>query len=81
MTLWHWLEHCPLWWPETGPGYAFGSSWAGANLSFMGASYVLWRRHNCHEKWCLRISRHTLTDNDHHRVYCHKHVDKYKGEA
>lgn len=73
MWLWWHFWHLPLWWPETGPGYALGSSWAGANLSFMAGAYVLYRRHNCHKPWCLRITRHITTVDGHQQMYCHKH--------
>lgn len=76
MPIWHWIQS--LWWPETGKGYALGSSWAGDTGAFaiFGVLYVNWKRHNCHESWCLRVSRHALTRDGHEQLYCHKHLPR-----
>lgn len=39
-----------LWW-----------SGAGADLSYLAAPIVLWQRHNCHVRGCLRLGHHDLT--------------------
>lgn len=74
MILFHWIHS--LWWPMSGEGYALGSSWAGANLSFFGIWYVSWRRHNCHTPRCLRVARHVVVTDGHHDLYCPKHRPK-----
>lgn len=72
MLILHWLQS--LYWPETGKGYALGSSWAGANVGFLSIWYVTWKRHNCHERRCLRVSRHAVSKDGHQQLYCHKHL-------
>lgn len=74
MILWHWISS--LWWPESGRGYALGSSWAGdtGTLSIFGLLYLNWKRHNCHEPGCPRVGRNVLVVEGHHQLYCHKHL-------
>lgn len=78
----HWLLlifwYNPLWWPESHPGYALGSSWVGVNAGMFTIWYTLWKRHNCHHAWCPRIGRNTLDKDGHHQMYCHKHVEEHK---
>lgn len=73
-----WLSHLiqSLWWPETGKGYALGSSWAGdtGTLGIFGLLWVHWKRHNCHESGCPRVASHAVTENGHEQLYCHKHI-------
>lgn len=74
MILFHWLQS--LYWPETGKGYALGSSWAGdtGTLSIFGLFWITWRRHNCHSPRCLRVGRHIKVVEGHHELYCPKHL-------
>jgi len=74
VILFHWIQS--LWWPETGKGYALGSSWAGDTGLFgvWGLLYLNWKRHNCHEAGCLRVGRHTIVAGDAHELYCRKHA-------
>lgn len=74
----HWLLYNPLWWPESGPGYALGSSWMGVNMGMFTIWFTLWRRHNCHEPRCLRTGRHVLDSDGHQQLYCHRHIEKAK---
>ena len=76
MLIWHWIQS--LWYPESGQGYALGSSWMGVNLGMFTVWYTLWRRHNCHEPRCPRTGRHVLDKDGHHQLYCHRHVNKHK---
>jgi hypothetical protein len=73
VILFHWLQS--LYWPETGKGYALGSSWAGDTGIFAAFSmtYILWKRHNCHKPGCPRISNHIHVVDGHHDQYCRKH--------
>jgi hypothetical protein len=68
----HWLIYNPLWWPETGIGYAIGSSWAGATAIITGV-IVFWHKHNCHEHRCLRLS--WQPDSDGHPICKVHHSD------
>lgn len=43
----------------SGRPYAFWSGFAG-DLSILATPLVLWRRHNCHARWCPRIGRHPV---------------------
>jgi len=74
----HWFQS--LYWPETGKGYALGSSWAGdtGTLSIFGLFWVTWKRHNCHEARCLRVGRNVLEKEGHQQLFYHKHVQARK---
>lgn len=45
----------------SGKWYALWSGFAG-DIGLVGASYALLRKHNCHQRWCLRIGRHPHGD-------------------
>lgn len=68
-TIEHWLLYNPTWWPESGVGYAIGSSWSGSTAILSGA-YIIAKRHNCHEHGCWRIGRVLLPDGT---LTCHRH--------
>jgi hypothetical protein len=76
MILWRLISS--LWWPETGRGYALGSSWAGDTGMFavFGLLYVHWKRHNCHVERCPRIGRLIVETEGHHDLYCSKHAPR-----
>ena len=72
MLILHWLQS--LYYPESGKGYALGSSWAGVNLGMFSVWYVLYKRHNCHSPRCARVGRHVKVVDGHHELYCQKHM-------
>lgn len=73
----HWLAGFLGLDDPSGHGYLF---WSGtgsdlAYMSFLWAGLILYRRHNCRQKWCWRIGRYGLTDPETSvtRLLCHKH--------
>lgn len=69
-----WLWHeIALWIGLTnasGPQYLFWSGFFG-DMSIFAAAVVLYRRHNCHARWCWRIARHPVEGT--HYVTCRHH--------
>ena len=78
MIIFHWINS--LWYPESGEGYAIGSSWAGVNLGMFSVWYVLYKRHNCHEPRCHRVGRKVVVTDGHHELFCRKHAPPKPGD-
>ena len=66
--------------PFWGWGYQFWSG-IGSDLSeitLLAGLYMLYKKHNCHERWCWRLSWHP--DLSGHPVCKRHHPDHPKGE-
>lgn len=74
--LFYWLVEW-MWWPESGHGYAFMSSVAGAT-GFFAIGVILYRRMNCHESGCWRLGKHHVEGTPY--VTCHKHHPTLPGD-
>ena len=57
----HWLAHWLGLDNASGPVYLGLSGFIG-DLSLIGAGFAVYRKHNCHQRWCPRIARHDFTD-------------------
>ena len=74
---WHLIQHWLAY--ETGsentsgapPNYNFWSGFGSdlAELTLAGGVLGLWRKHNCHQKGCPRIGRHTVDGTP----WCNRH--------
>lgn len=63
-----WLYH--ILFQSNGAFYAFVSGW-GADLSLVGGAFMLYRKHNCHVHYCLRICRFDVAGTPYRA--CKKH--------
>lgn len=71
MWLLHWLSVHTGTSNEASPYYAFWSGFGSdiSELAIVGAVFGGYRKHNCHERHCWRIGRHTVDGTP----YCNKH--------
>ena len=65
-----------FWWPQSGHGYAFWSSFGGCLTYFAGFA-VVYRRMKC--KSCWRLAHHKV-EGTHYRT-CHIHATQSKHDA
>lgn len=56
--------------PEHGNGYQFWSG-VGGMTAMLGALGTVYRKHNCHVRWCWRLGRHPVDGTD--WVVCRNH--------
>lgn len=59
-----------FWWPETGHGYAFWSSF-GSCLAYFGIFGLWYRKFNCHVTGCKRLGFHHVNGTAY--ITCRKH--------
>lgn len=67
----HWLAVHTGTVNESGPYYGFWSGF-GSDLgeaALFGAVVGMFRKHNCHQRWCWRIGRHQAGEY----IVCRKH--------
>lgn len=74
--MWHWLAHWLGLNSANGPTYLWWSGFAG-DIPLFGGAAVLYRRHNCHAKGCLRIGLHRVDGT--HLVTCRRHHPDHHG--
>jgi hypothetical protein len=68
-----WISHVLGLDNASGPWYLFWSGF-GADLGLIGGALLLFRRHNCHVKWCPLVGRHKVGEF----VVCALHHPKDK---
>ena len=59
-----------LWWPESGHGYAFWSSF-GSCLMYASIFVLVYRKLNCHVTGCHRLGLHHVRGTPY--ITCRKH--------
>lgn len=68
-----WLGHLAGLDDASGAWYLFWSG-IGGKLDLLGVFVVVARRHNCHERRCWRVGRHTVTRDGVTYPYCLRHI-------
>jgi hypothetical protein len=60
----HWLAVHTGTVNETGPYYGFFSGFGSdlGEVTLLGGLIAIYRRHNCHTRWCFRLAHHDLAD-------------------
>ena len=53
----------------------FYDFWSGIATqgTIIGAGVAVYRKHNCHRRWCLRIGHFEHQDGEIKRFFCHRH--------
>lgn len=68
---WHWWLPLQHWLAihtgtdnEPGDYYGFFSGFGSdlAEVTLIGGLFAIYRKHNCHARWCWRFGRHDFTD-------------------
>lgn len=66
------------------PNYNFWSGFGSdiAEVTIIGAMIGIFKKHNCHTRWCFRIGRHEFTDSATGVTYmlCRKHHPGHEGD-
>ena len=57
MSILHFIGHWTGISDESGSGYALWSG-IGSGSPLLAGIALVFRRHNCHQRWCWRIGRH-----------------------
>lgn len=72
IAIWGWIEHLTGMHNESGPNYAFFSSWGPgiSTITLMGGIYGLYRAHQCHTDGCKWIGKYNVEGTP-YRV-CHR---------
>lgn len=68
MLVWDQFQHGFEWFALHGDGYQFWSGIGSGSPLIVGA-IVVWRRHNCHVRWCPRIIWRTHGEHE----LCRRH--------
>lgn len=85
---WHvWLGHWLTHWTGSDYGYPYGKFepydlYSGLlGLGVAGVFFAVYRKHNCHVRWCLRISHHEFRDPSSGLTYmlCRRHHPDHPG--
>lgn len=65
------------------PNYNFWSGFGSdlGEVTIVGAMLAVFKKHNCHTRWCLRIGRHEFTDPSTGVIYllCRRHHPGHSG--
>jgi hypothetical protein len=89
MPWWHVFQHWLAY--HTGslnePGVApDGAFWGGiasdlGEVTLVGGLVAVYRKHNCHTRWCFRLGHHDLTDEASGVTYrlCRRHHPRHPG--
>lgn len=83
LPLQHWLAVHTGTLNEQGTYYAFFSGFGSdlGELTIITGMLAVYRKHNCHVRWCLRLGRHDLTDPSTALTYrlCRRHHPAHPG--
>jgi len=68
---------------EPGPYYGFFSGFGSdlAEVTIIGGLIAIYKKHNCHQRWCWRLGHHALTDPITGMTYnlCRRHHPDHPG--
>ena len=77
-----------MWWPSHFLGLDNGSGhfylfWSGifGDVTIFTAAILVYRKHNCHAKWCLRIGHHEMETEGMTHFMCRKHHPEHPGKV
>jgi hypothetical protein len=84
MQVWQWILELTGSKSSSSMAYNFWSGFGGditIILSFLAAPIVLFRKNNCHVRWCFRIGRHGFSDPETGLTHnlCRKHHPDHPG--
>jgi hypothetical protein len=74
-----WLAHLLGIDNEAGRWYAFWSGFGSdmSEVTLIGLAFGAYHRHNCHQRRCWRIGRHTVDGTP----WCDRHHEAARGES
>jgi hypothetical protein len=74
-----WLAHLLGIDNEAGRWYAFWSGFGSdmSEVTLIGLAFGAYHRHNCHQRRCWRIGRHTVGGSP----WCDRHHEAARGES
>ena len=82
-ALQHWLAVHTGTINEAGPYYGFFSGFGSdlGEVTIVGGMFAIYRKHNCHARWCWRFGRHGFTDEATGLRYqlCRRHHPAHPG--
>src|SRR5712692_2282358 len=68
---------------EAGPYYGFWSGFGSdiAEVTILGGLIAVYKKHNCHQRWCWRMGHHALADPVTGLTYnlCRRHHPDHPG--